>query len=190
MKLHIPTSLYEQVQSLVMSTELETGVSLFGERDGDTLTVVGIAGPGPNATHETYHYSGDEDYKNEVYQSLLKENPKIEYIGELHAHPFGMSWLSRADVRTVKSLLKEFPYFIAGVMLRNPFEMFCWYFPGKQKVEVVCEHRGNWSRLRWFDFGRYAWKIRDRRIGFDRSRRPDREQLQAPCLDARRRGEE
>jgi hypothetical protein len=91
------------MQSLVMDTGLETGVSLFGERDGDKFTVAGIAGPGPKATHETYHYSGDEDHKDEVYQSLLRENPKIEYIGELHAHPFGMSWLSRGDIRTISA---------------------------------------------------------------------------------------
>jgi len=164
MKLHLSIEQYAEIENLVMGTELETGVSLFGTKDGEEFTLVGIAGPGRNATHEAYHYSGDEDHKTDVYNQLLKENPELEYIGELHAHPVGMCWLSHGDTKTIKRLLKEFPYFIAGVMLRDPFEIFCWYFPGKQKVEVNCAsqpkqsfaqmRRGYWSRLR---------RLRDRR---------------------------
>jgi len=165
MKLHLSKTQYAEIENLVMGTNLETGVSLFGTKKGEEFTVVGIAGPGQKATHQEYHYSGDEDYKTDVYNLLLKENPKVEYIGELHAHPLGMSWLSRGDVKTVNNLLKEFPYFIAGVMLREPFEVFCWYFPGKERIEVVCDLqprksfrqtcRCYWTRL---------WRLRRRRV--------------------------
>ena len=163
MKLHLSKAQYAEIECLVMETDLETGVSLFGTKDGDEFTVAGIAGPGRKATHQEYHYSGDEDHKTDVYNLLLKENPNVEYIGELHAHPFGMCWLSIGDIETVKGLLEDFPYFIAGVMLRDPFEIFCWYFPGKEKMEVSCELqrersfkqmcRCYWSRL---------WRLRRR----------------------------
>ena len=66
MKLHISEKLYAEIEDLVMGTGLETGVSLFGTKDGEEFTVVGIAGPGQKATHQEYHYSGDEDYKTDV----------------------------------------------------------------------------------------------------------------------------
>jgi proteasome lid subunit RPN8/RPN11 len=164
MKLHLSEKLYEEIEDLVMETNLETGVSLFGTKDGDDFTVVGIAGPGPKATHQEYHYSGDEDYKTDVYNLLLKENLQVEYIGELHAHPFGMCWLSLGDVDTANNVLKEFPYFIAGVMLRDPFEIFCWYFPGKERMEVICELQPRKSfrqtcRCYWVRL----WRLRHRR---------------------------
>jgi hypothetical protein len=84
----------------------------------------------------------------------------LKHIGELHAHPFGMSWLSRGDLETVRDLLKEYEEFIAGVMLRGwRLKFYPVYFsrqnPKGQKMEVKlegqtrCGHRfGFWRKRR------------------------------------------
>ena len=51
MKLHLSKAQYAEIENLVMETDLETGVSLFGTKEGEEFTVVGIAGPGQKATH-------------------------------------------------------------------------------------------------------------------------------------------
>src|SRR5439155_18059247 len=136
-KLVIPKNVFNQIVSSVLETPegLETGVTLFGTSlevnsapDRETTVsdsayvVLAVAGPGKRATHEPAHYSGDDGHANEVYDALRSAVPGIRWLGELHAHPRGMTWLSGGDRRTVKQILTGnddtlHPHeFIAGVM--------------------------------------------------------------------------
>jgi hypothetical protein len=45
MKLIIPKDIEQKIARIAYGTELETGVTLFGERMGDDFKIVGIAGP-------------------------------------------------------------------------------------------------------------------------------------------------
>jgi len=156
-KLIIPLHIQDQIGDVVSESELETGVVLFGERTGEDFTVLGIAGPGPNATHELAHYSGNEDYATMVFEDLLKGNPNLKHIGELHVHPFRMRNLSRGDRATVKELLNEYEEFIAGVMLpgwwlRYYPVFFSRQYPEGQNMEVKLE--GQTNRGGWFGYRR------------------------------------
>jgi len=158
MKLIIPTEVARRIFEVVYQTGLETGVTLFGERAGEDFTVKHIAGPGPEATHEELHYSGNEDYATMVFNELLKDDPNLQHIGELHVHPFMMKRLSQGDRETVKELLKDYDEFIAGVILRNrfwDFKIYAVYFSRSQpegiEMEVQYEHT---QRNRWARFGR------------------------------------
>ena len=132
-KLILPQNVYAEIVTSVCETRegLETGVTLFGTNLGtpsETYTdhlVLAVAGPGRRATHEPAHYSGDDDYSNAVFGALRSAMPGISWIGELHVHPKGMTWLSPGDRRTVKEILTGRDHtlhpreFIAGVMQRK-----------------------------------------------------------------------
>ncbi len=108
-----------KIREIVYACSVETGVTLFGRKDGDTFEVVEVCGPGKNATHQELHYSGNSDHASDFYTELLKTQPDLKHIGEFHVHPCGMSRLSGGDRRTVKEVLRTYEEFIAGVMLRN-----------------------------------------------------------------------
>lgn len=143
-KLILPQNVYAEIVTSVLETHegLETGVTLFGTSLGNPSEpytnhiVLAIAGPGRRATHEPAHYSGDDRYSNAVFGALRSAMPGIAWIGELHVHPKGMTWLSPGDRRTVKEILtgrddtmhpREF---IAGVMQRRngSVDIYPYYF--------------------------------------------------------------
>jgi hypothetical protein len=135
----IPKPVFAEIVASVLETwdDLETGVTLFGTslkddvsvgnagRPGYGYVVLAIAGPGKRAVHEPAHYSGDDDHANEIYDALRSAMPGIRWIGELHVHPSGMTWLSNGDHRTVRHILTGDDHtlhpdeFIAGVMQRK-----------------------------------------------------------------------
>lgn len=116
--------LWDRIREVAYRTRLETGVTLFGVKDGDRRVVKAIADPGQDATHEYAHYSGDENHASDAFNALRREDPSIEWLGELHAHPPGMTWLSAGDQATVAAVLlgTDDTYhpdeFIAGVIQR------------------------------------------------------------------------
>src|SRR5437867_2421207 len=93
-----------------------------------------------------------------IFEDLKKNNPNLQYIGELHLHPFGMRRLSRGDRETVKEVLKEYEEFIAGVMQWGwRIGFYPVYFskekPNGERMEVELEGQkssggGLWVRRR------------------------------------------
>ncbi len=134
----IPRSVEAKIHEIVYACSVETGVTLFGRKDGDTFEVVEVCGPGKKATHQELHYAGDSDHASDFYAELLKTQPDLKHIGEFHVHPCGMSRLSGGDRRTVKEVLATYEEFIAGVMLRTKdgVEIYPVYFArGKEGVD-------------------------------------------------------
>lgn len=129
--LFIPKHVFRAIVRSVLGTArgLETGVTLFGtpvEAAAEVgYVLLAIAGPGRRATHEPAHYSGDENHASEIYAALGSAMPAIRWLGELHVHPRGMTWLSGGDLRTVREILTGTDgtvhpdEFIAGVMQRR-----------------------------------------------------------------------
>jgi len=125
----VPQEVFRDIVRLVTQTPsgLETGITLFGTslESGLDYVVLAVAGPGRGATHEPGHYSGDENHASAIYRALGSAMPRISWLGELHVHPRGMTWLSAGDRRTVRQLLIGVPgtaprdEFIAGVMQRR-----------------------------------------------------------------------
>jgi hypothetical protein len=130
-KLLIPRPVFDEILYSVSETKdgLETGVTLFGSRlEGfpePSYVVLAVAGPGRRATHQPAHYSGDEEHASEIYAALGSALPGIIWLGELHVHPSGMTWLSGGDLSTVRHILTDTDLgirpeeFIAGVMQRR-----------------------------------------------------------------------
>jgi proteasome lid subunit RPN8/RPN11 len=110
-------AIQKKIHAIVYAGEDETGVTLFGIKEGAVFTVTDACGPSPLAAHDRYHYFGDE-YASFVYEELLKRNPKLERLGTLHTHPRPMRHLSKEDREAVKEALQTTEPFVAGVMLR------------------------------------------------------------------------
>jgi len=135
MKLIIPTDITRQMYSIVYDTELATGLTLFGEKEGQDFIVTAVAGPGPDAIHQELHYSGNKEYATVVFNYLRQDNPNLKHIGELYVHLFERQCLSRGELDAVEEALKEHNEFIAGVILRNhrwDFKVFPTYFSRSQ----------------------------------------------------------
>lgn len=157
--IRIPAAIEEKIRAIVYAGTLETGVTLFGRKSGDVFELVEICAPGPQATHQEFHYSGDNDYASAVYEELLKTQPDLKHIGEFHVHPLGMSRLSGGDRRTIAELLQTYEEFIAGVMLRKngKVDFYPVYFArGKEGIhmEVIRDTGQTKHRCRRFGFRR------------------------------------
>lgn len=170
-KLVLPQRVYHDICAIVGETrgDCETGVALFGACVARTVSslsyakeawptvvhpdyvVLAVAGPGPRATHQPAHYSGDADYASAIYRALRCALPSVEWLGELHVHPRGMTWLSGGDRRTVRELLSSTAKdtvcpkeFIAGVMQRrkNGIEVYPYCFSRRlldgDGMEIEC----------------------------------------------------
>jgi hypothetical protein len=117
---------YAAVQAIVRATRegLETGVTLLGRRlEGSRVALFAI-GPGPKAVHTAGFHEPDIEYVNRERSRLLESFPRLEWIGSLHVHPFGMPWLSGHDRHTIRKILTEagglyMPDFIAGIIQRQ-----------------------------------------------------------------------
>jgi proteasome lid subunit RPN8/RPN11 len=122
----------KKIHKIVYSRKVETGVTLFGKKEGAVFSVTYACGPNPLATPETCHYCGDE-YASFIYEDLLKSDSMLEYLGTLHTHPNRMRRLSKEDRENIKGALKTSKAFIAGVMLRlgGGIEAYPVYFSHK-----------------------------------------------------------
>ena len=146
----------KKIHEIVYECDVETGVTLFGKKYGRVFQVLHVCGPGPIATHQVCHYSGDNDYTSFVYENLLKTDPELKHLGELHTHPFRMRRLSRGDRKTVKEVLTTYEEFIAGVMLRSNggIEVYPIFFsrekPQGERMQVLYVAKPHRRRRLWF----------------------------------------
>ena len=176
--------LFKRIERIVDATNTETGVRLIGRKNGEDYLINHIIEPGKGAKKEIYSYECDNDYAEETFNRLLDKDPSLRFLGELHVHPTGFPYLSEHDKQTIQEVLKEYPVFIAGVMLRNPFRMYPILFTQNKEMEVIYdfyekpktkETTGGQTRVRywmwkyWFSYRRDASKDRNRTTNADRS---------------------
>jgi len=141
----LPDTIVAEIIAIVSEAPAgkETGVSLFGvpiSGIANRYVVLAVCGPGPHATHEPDRYSSDTDFTSSVFSALTQALPSMSWIGELHVHPRGMTWLSREDRETVTKLLTETDpdtycprAFIAGVLQgrKDGVALYPYYFDRK-----------------------------------------------------------
>lgn len=124
-RLILECGIYEQLCSLAVTFEGEFAVTLFGEVRGDDHVIAHIAPPGEEAINGLSHCSNDAEFEAQFFERLLKDDPGITWLGDLHAHPPGCPWLSRTDRHTIRRLLLDNDAdvlhpttYVAGVILR------------------------------------------------------------------------
>src|SRR2546425_982401 len=78
---------------------------IFGDISKDGYVVRHVVGPGENALQKPYNYSCDNEHAQREYTRLLKDDPKLQWLGELHVHPSGLPNLSRTDRQTARDVI-------------------------------------------------------------------------------------
>ncbi|MFY9558766.1 MAG: hypothetical protein WAQ52_00895 [Terriglobales bacterium] len=132
-RLVLSDGIFERINEIVHAVDVETGVRIFGDIGKDGYVVRHVVGPGKDALQEPCDYSCDNDYAEKEYNRLLKVDPALQWLGELHVHPSGFPYLSRTDRRTARDVLCSTEgvihpaEFIVGVIQRTAgpdFEVF------------------------------------------------------------------
>lgn len=132
-KLVFSDGVVRRINEIVHQVDVETGVRIFGDIGADQYVVRHVVAPGKDALHEPYEYSCDNDYAEREYNRLLRDDPALQWLGELHVHPSGYPRLSRTDRRTACAVICGTDdvlhpvEFIVGVIQRTPgpdFEVF------------------------------------------------------------------
>jgi len=155
----------KDIWEIVYASTVETGMTLFGRKDGQTLEIMYVCGPGQKAIHQVAHYEPDHDHVDDFYNDLLKRDPAIQHLGEFHVHPFGMRRLSGGDRTTVHEVLKVYEHFLAGVILRRRggLEIYPVYFTreSEEELERIYVPRRNESKANTFRrYWRGIWRKR------------------------------
>jgi hypothetical protein len=116
---------YPRICELATRYPQEFAVTLFGFRRGEDCVVTYIAPPGKNAEQGYARCTGDAEHEAAFFEELQRKDPQITWVGDLHAHPCGLSSLSGRDLRTVREILLGTDDtwhpgdYVAGVMLRT-----------------------------------------------------------------------
>jgi hypothetical protein len=134
----LPRDILAEIRRVAFRTSSETGVRLFGEVAGDAYLVRHIIGPGPRAVERTAYYECDNDYAEAQFASLLKSEPQLRFLGELHVHPARQPGLSSKDLGTIHKVLKELPFFVAGTIRRQPFGIAAFLFMRRTRKSLTC----------------------------------------------------
>lgn len=88
----------------------ETGGVLLGYQvaNGDVTVITAVVGPGPNAEHSSTRYVPDHEYQElEIARVYAESGRCTTYVGDWHSHPGGALYLSRTDVRTLRTIARH-----------------------------------------------------------------------------------
>jgi integrative and conjugative element protein (TIGR02256 family) len=103
------TAATELLAEASRKSPLETGGVLLGyQAEGDATVVTIVVGPGPNARHSKAAYCPDHEYQEqEIAKIYAASGRRTTYVGDWHSHPGGALYLSRTDVRTVRTISRH-----------------------------------------------------------------------------------
>lgn len=100
----------ELVAEAARKSPLETGGVLLGYQvdDGNATVVTAIVGPGPSAQHSNTTYVPDHEYQEQEIARIYGGSGRCTtYVGDWHSHPGGALYLSRTDVRTLRTIARH-----------------------------------------------------------------------------------
>jgi integrative and conjugative element protein (TIGR02256 family) len=83
----------------------ETGGLLMGHWQDGTALITHVIGPGPHADHKVDAFTPDRDWQyGEIDKLFSASRGSIEYLGDWHTHPEGISFPSETDIVLLKSI--------------------------------------------------------------------------------------
>lgn len=109
----------------------ETGGVLMGYKKEKEIGITHLIGPGPNAIHEKYSFTPDNDYHEKEIARIYKSTGKdITYIGDWHTHPGNAAYLSERDKKTLRNIsankMSRLPEPLMIIVATKPFEVKGW----------------------------------------------------------------
>lgn len=111
----------------------ETGGVLVGRKSENIIRLAVFVGPGPNAIHDKYSYTPDDEYDEqkiaEVYHATDGDQT---YLGDWHSHPATGAYLSEKDKGVIKKtacyIPARLPDPIMIVIGTDPIEIKAWIY--------------------------------------------------------------
>ena len=83
----------------------ETGGLLMGHWQERTALITHVIGPGPHADHKVDAFTPDRDWQyGEIDKLFAASRGSIEYLGDWHTHPKGISYPSETDIDLLTSI--------------------------------------------------------------------------------------
>src|SRR5215216_4309373 len=81
---------------------LENGGILLGWRAGKDQVVIDLRGPGPRALHGRHCFLPDHPWQiAEIHRAFRDSNGDVDYLGDWHSHPGGITAMSELDSATL-----------------------------------------------------------------------------------------
>lgn len=108
-RLFLPVEILQQMHAEANnSVPNETGGVLLGAMTDSAVWVEAVIGPGPNAVHRRASFIPDgDDQQRKIAAAYQSSGRRIAYLGDWHTHPVGGAYLSRTDVRTLRSIARH-----------------------------------------------------------------------------------
>jgi hypothetical protein len=90
----------------------ETGGRVIGayrkHKNALAIEVMGIIGPGPNASRSSVSFFQDGEYQTGIFRQLEQHHPNLEHLGNWHTHHVnGLSHLSNGDIETYTKIVNH-----------------------------------------------------------------------------------
>jgi integrative and conjugative element protein (TIGR02256 family) len=87
---------------------LENGGILLGWRAGEDRVVTDLRGPGPRALHGRHCFLPDHDWQvAEIHRAFDESGGDVDYLGDWHSHPDGISAMSELDSATLRRITRR-----------------------------------------------------------------------------------
>lgn len=135
---------------------LETGGIIMGywARPLREVVITIAIGPGPNAVHERTEFAPDHDFQCSHIADAYQASGRTEtYVGDWHAHPFGIPLLSRTDQKTLRRIART-----PAARLKNPLMLVLAGEPVGWEMAIWCYANvaGLWGRAAKMDIRLYG----------------------------------
>lgn len=121
---------------------LETGGMLLGYKDiNNSIVITNLVDAGPKAIHKNSSFIPDGAYQqSELSRIYMKSERITTYLGDWHSHPYGYSYMSCTDRKTIKNIAKTEtarepnPIFI--IIGTKISEAKCWRYNEKKDKNI------------------------------------------------------
>lgn len=94
----------------------ETGGLLLGAKIPNGRLITHATPPGPNALHRPGMFERDLEFSQAALNHFVT-NASVDYVGEWHKHPAGMSEPSRGDKNGAIEILRDPDYRTGGILI-------------------------------------------------------------------------
>lgn len=167
LKVMILSEVLEFIENEVrkIDEDLETGGLLLGTKQEDGSRIVTHAfPPGPKAIHHPTMFERDLEFSQTALNYFFNKS-NVEYVGEWHKHPSGVTRPSGGDRIGVINILKDKDYKTGGVMVFPIFVLepkSSYSIDRKQKAVKIYPYYMDRSRT---DFKIFTFQIANCNIG-------------------------
>lgn len=139
MSIIIYQNIIEELTSLVSRyREVEIGGILLGERNNTDFIITNLIYDFNEAALNKGHFVRNiEPLVKSMCDIIYTSSGRIDYIGEWHTHPCGMSFYSPMDCKAMNKLLLDFEDLLLLIQGRERLEAYLFTRNYKRKLDII-----------------------------------------------------